>query len=1590
MKTSEKDLLLPYSENEGSDEDFDMHLSNVEELMVPRNREFDAIKERIRMILLGEDETGEVIKRTVSHSESIEILSQLEQIKQPKFGIRLARGVKVNFMQKFYVENILILGVNRKKVFAFSYKEDRNRIPFDYRLVHSIDLDMQDSYKYMARSKLDNGVMFCSDEEIFSITFDPSKRQLIKTLILDLASVSKVLDTKNGTEKTQHNYTHAQDTTLRFSEAKLFVANSERRHAEVLFLMYSDYNINRNRQLENIDSSLIFLARFENEVHVESKWELVSFIQTLGRASNLTLPRGNKVYYIKKNQILESVMKSLNNQLDKHKSFRVNEFNYEKEIYSDNTHIEQFEFDRHGKHILALMDEKVKKLFKYNKDKIPVYFEQENPVEDFAVSGDFLFTGDLKSTVKIWNPEKNRIINDLNLQVGADVLDEFTSLEGIESDLGIFAEVLEETPEEAFIVDIIVNDDFSELVVIMSDKIIFWQIPFYETVKKVEHDMNQNSSVCFLNDGMTFRLNCGNSVVQRHRSDSLRLLHSLKLPYYTYLVRMIPNGDVFVAYKDRPPKEGKKELTKEEIAAIEAPTVVIRVFGDSSQNKERVLETENVLTSLDVVYKEYLSEAYGATDLPEFAILAVLNQSDLLIIRRDQEGEYQIKNIPRLSVRDPNFMKSIKQTSQPMSPTSKSKTQDIYATEIGTPSHKGHGMDNEDMHRDLIDSFNREEEQVKFGHFEYSRELNYFVGYMTERESAETRLVHFIAFNPFRTRKPKIIIPQIFKENLKRGVRPSKYRVFLERMDTGHYMVGFNSNMGSFFVEINKIDGQVLDSKVIKQPSNAKVSGQMLGDFMYLVLPFQNKLEVFDYESTDRVYTLQTQKNILETYKSGDGRFICVFDSLAMYVVDIEKMIFVQKQSLTNREHQTKMMVLNMPFFFKFREYRLPELIQDVHVLQIININNITGLRYMPVDVLALCFSAKDKHKPLIAFGEFYSETIARTSNIDYIFGPLNPFIFAIFYSDEQTLQHLLENSRFPRWNSEGFFTPLEYTFFRNENDCLRILCNLLLKSRDKIYFTQNEFTNLLESDFEFCHSLISKVPLEIPFKKINLSEVFQEDNAVRYNSSLKNFFLENEKRQFEMEHNPTQEQKEASRERFGIKFVPFRYDFTPGSTESMDFLQYYSDSESDLFVKSHWKTIIHDKWASLKPIYAFNAVIFWIYMFFCTWSISFNLNVSPDGVIIGEQFSEIRYLALAFNILIAFLEVLQMISFCFYRPLLYFGDFWNYIDFIALIFSFLFFISFHEQATQDGSVFIALILMLLIYYRGFSYFRFFDSFTSMIGIINTIVAESLSFFGVMFYTYFVILFLLYRVEPSDQFINKMRDAFIFTFFGGVEQDHFEAKYIFFPIFVGTMIMTIILLNVLIAFMSNVYNKMEQMQSVLSLKEKASMLLDLEVYISLFVKIINRFKTRKLDEEETEEYYQEKAKVTFFMSKIEGLTNSDDPNNEYTKMIRLERDILDLENLATRIGVKSDKQFTSLKKKIKSISKFIGFAHNEKSHFDVKMQSIMRILFEDFTVGVTDNVLETIAEDFNLQRPEHPNKLKKFSLFNFRNSVDES
>ena len=91
------------------------------------------------------------------------------------------------------------------------------------------------------------------------------------------------------------------------------------------------------------------------------------------------------------------------------------------------------------------------------------------------------------------------------------------------------------------------------------------------------------------------------------------------------------------------------------------------------------------------------------------------------------------------------------------------------------------------------------------------------------------------------------------------------------------------------------------------------------------------------------------------------------------------------------------------------------------------------------------------------------------------------------------------------------------------------------------------------------------------------------------------------------------------------------------------------------------------------------------------------------------------------------------------------------------------------------------------------------------------------------------------NLDPDHNIISNLRDGYAWTIFGGIGGDDLD-KYTMasIPIIFGTLIITVILLNILIAFLSNVFSRLEEQQSINNLKEKASMIIDMEIIIHFY------------------------------------------------------------------------------------------------------------------------------------------------------------
>lgn len=106
---------------------------------------------------------------------------------------------------------------------------------------------------------------------------------------------------------------------------------------------------------------------------------------------------------------------------------------------------------------------------------------------------------------------------------------------------------------------------------------------------------------------------------------------------------------------------------------------------------------------------------------------------------------------------------------------------------------------------------------------------------------------------------------------------------------------------------------------------------------------------------------------------------------------------------------------------------------------------------------------------------------------------------------------------------------------------------------------------------------------------------------------------------------------------------------------------------------------------------------------------------------------------------------------------------------------------------------------------------------------------------------------LILKLNPGDTHVLNLGNAYAWTLFGGIEGTDFtKFEYAGIAITFGTVMVTIVLLNVLIAYLSNLFSRLEDQQKSNDLKEKASMILDLEIIVFFFRYVLTGKKSKYL------------------------------------------------------------------------------------------------------------------------------------------------
>jgi TctA family transporter len=117
---------------------------------------------------------------------------------------------------------------------------------------------------------------------------------------------------------------------------------------------------------------------------------------------------------------------------------------------------------------------------------------------------------------------------------------------------------------------------------------------------------------------------------------------------------------------------------------------------------------------------------------------------------------------------------------------------------------------------------------------------------------------------------------------------------------------------------------------------------------------------------------------------------------------------------------------------------------------------------------------------------------------------------------------------------------------------------------------------------------------------------------------------------------------------------------------------------------------------------------------------------------------------------------------------------------------------------------------------------------------INIIIVRIYAFLAVVCYFYIAIVLLMTGITGTSESVNHFRDVYYWVLFGGIDDGSFEHNLSVVPILIGTILISIILMNILIAYLSNLFSSLEETQVLDDLREKASFVLGIEIIIRFF------------------------------------------------------------------------------------------------------------------------------------------------------------
>lgn len=201
-------------------------------------------------------------------------------------------------------------------------------------------------------------------------------------------------------------------------------------------------------------------------------------------------------------------------------------------------------------------------------------------------------------------------------------------------------------------------------------------------------------------------------------------------------------------------------------------------------------------------------------------------------------------------------------------------------------------------------------------------------------------------------------------------------------------------------------------------------------------------------------------------------------------------------------------------------------------------------------------------------------------------------------------------------------------------------------------------------------------------------------------------------------------------------------------------------------------------------------------------------------------------------NSCLAFATILFCKAWTFPNPR-YFRDINNYIDILiaSLLVVHIFEDSvFESQESIHLKLFRGCVVFLLMI-RTLVYLSVFKTFRTLTGIISKVCLRIVPFMVITGFFYLTSLLLFAIMNQSVSLGDLFTFMYIWLIHGGIDQDTFQEQMNYVSVMFGTLLVTIVLMNIMIAYLSNEYSRLEEKQHLDDFRNKAKINLKVELVI---------------------------------------------------------------------------------------------------------------------------------------------------------------